>query len=448
MIKAPQNCPPVSFKAVIAKKHRHFWIEGNLRGSCFSCNKPLQTKTCLYGFRCFYCMYQGCPECINEEVYHSECNLGALRDLKLHPTNVIAPSEDKSQWKLTFHDGCVPLFVFINKKSGGQLGEWIIRRFNKFLNPIQVVDLRNGEPNHTFNLLARVNKPYRVLACGGDGTAAWILSVIDKIKKDYPDVYIPPVAVLPLGTGNDLARTLGWGGGYDQEPIDKMIECVKKGREILLDRWLIRTTMLDGEEETTEQVLNNYFSIGIDAKIALDFHNAREKNPSRFKSRTINKMYYASYGAISVIDGTPGISKKIKLYVDDEEVELPSNLEGVMLLNLPSWAGGKNPWGKQCEPWKKQSINDKIIEVCGLKGSFHMGRIQANLTEGIKIAQGSKIVFEWLTDEELPCQLDGEPYLKRRCRIEAVHYTQSKMIMNLDDKIINEDNEDEEADDI
>ena len=39
----------------------------------------------------------------------------------------------------------------------------------------------------------------RLLACGGDGTAGWVLSVLD--SAGLPDN--PPVGVLPLGEDKD-----------------------------------------------------------------------------------------------------------------------------------------------------------------------------------------------------------------------------------------------------
>ncbi len=77
-------------------------------------------------------------------------------------------------------------------------------------------------------------KNLKIIACGGDGTAGWVLSVLDEMNYDET----ASVAILPLGTGNDLARTLNWGGGYNDESIEEFLKNVIDGNAVKLDRYV------------------------------------------------------------------------------------------------------------------------------------------------------------------------------------------------------------------
>jgi diacylglycerol kinase (ATP) len=50
--------------------------------------------------------------------------------------------------------------------------------------------------------------PATLVVCGGDGTFMWVITELYHFNIDHTKV---PIAIIPLGTGNDLAQVLGWG---------------------------------------------------------------------------------------------------------------------------------------------------------------------------------------------------------------------------------------------
>ncbi|XP_071414561.1 diacylglycerol kinase zeta isoform X5 [Pithys albifrons albifrons] len=309
-----------------------------------------------------------------------------------------------------------PLLVFVNPKSGGNQGAKIIQSFMWYLNPRQVFDLSQGGPKEALELYRKVHN-LRILACGGDGTVGWILSILDQLRINPP----PPVAILPLGTGNDLARTLNWGGGYTDEPLSKILSHVEDGNIVQLDRWNLHVepnpdvNPEEQDEAATDKlpldVFNNYFSLGFDARVTLEFHESREANPEKFNSRFRNKMFYAGTAFSDFLTGSSkDLAKHVRLVCDG--MDLTSKIQDLkpqclVFLNIPRYCAGTMPWGNPGEhhDFEPQRHDDGCIEVIG----FTMTSLAALQVggHGERLCQCRQVVLT--TSKAIPMQVDGEP---------------------------------------
>ena len=175
-------------------------------------------------------------------------------------------------------------FVFlINPISGGGQGKVIHQYLPEIMASLNYSDDQwkaeftniDGLEKQISDALANTEK---LVAVGGDGTVSSVLSVM--VSSEYAKSV--KIGLIPLGTGNDLARVLNLYKPYVDKGLLFLVRRLLQAKARPFDIWKVNDKI----------AFANYFSGGIDARIAHDFNHARAAGEFNSNSVIVNKLHY------------------------------------------------------------------------------------------------------------------------------------------------------------
>lgn len=239
-------------------------------------------------------------------------------------------------------------FVFlINPISGGGQGKVIYQFLPEIM---ESMEFAQNEWKAEFTkaegmkeqILDALSNTETLIAVGGDGTVTAVLTAMlsgqfsDKVK----------IGLIPLGTGNDLARVLKLYKPFVDRGLLFLVRRLLRANTKPFDIWTVNGKF----------ALANYFSGGIDARIAHDFNSDRANGVISSNSVIANKLHYVrrffADRDYRLKGGTLG-------YCDSqgncESVDLTGH-RTVIVGNIPSFASGANPF-------YKSDMADGFLEV-------------------------------------------------------------------------------------
>ncbi len=238
-------------------------------------------------------------------------------------------------------------YFLINPISGGGQGKVIF----EFLPEIMAsMDYKEDEWKAEFTraegMKEQINEALAatetLVAVGGDGTVSAVLSAM--LQGNFAQKV--KIGLIPLGTGNDLARVLNLYKPYVDRGLLFLVRRLVLAGARPFDIWKVNGQF----------ALANYFSAGIDARIAHDFNLDRATGAISSTSVFANKLHYVKR---FFADRNYTLKSGRLAYVDKagnrHEVDV-SGHRTVIVGNIPSFASGANPFFRS-------NMADGLLEV-------------------------------------------------------------------------------------
>ncbi len=224
------------------------------------------------------------------------------------------------------------LAFLINPVSGDGVGRRVFRQLGEVLDSfhldrgIWTAEFTDPQraPEQIDGLLRAARK---LIAVGGDGTLG---AVLDRARRLRPDT---AVGLIPLGTGNDLARALGIYRVYDAKGLIACLKRLLRAPSHVFDLWDV------GGDNT----LVAYLSAGLDAAVLHAFDQARKRGGIRGGTLG-NRVYYVGSFLSHARYRLPAGAR---LRCETETGEKVLELEGrrtVLVANINSYAAGAHPF--------------------------------------------------------------------------------------------------------
>lgn len=429
--------------------------------------------------------YGRAEEEMEQERYHGRIDRG-IRFWNLQPANQAAIQPVRQlldRWHEVYGGRPPYIMAFVNTGSGNRkVSQAIKDQLQAILNHQFPISGRAEEEilaGHVCELAHRIDlkeeirqtmmKPdvtqLRFLVCGGDGTVTWVLHEIEECKEDNPQLFErfheePAIGVVPAGTGNDLARSLGWGAklrsvaqlvGYVQWTLAADI--------VPLDQWKVSVTFKNllgvpirkpppafhemtsttvlTSDRTFEGFFQNYFSVGMDANVALGVSQARASGAGRCCFFVgCGKCCYAAQAYRTGVFNccSAGLSlteQKIQTRsctapaaaAPMEQLEV-GRIRQLTLSNINSYAAGRVMLSSQ--ELLKSSPSDHLLELITFSNSCAFGWAVAGGRAKV-LQRAAAVKFSLERAETI--QIDGEAWtLPAACDIEVRWHRQARML--------------------